>query len=411
MEQSTPCAARTLKETLLERALSRTNGGRFFSSPPGAWRQLLPAAGPCGKPRVIHFVTGGFSGATQVAIDLVEGHLERGNYQPLLVLRKKKQTDMRKVQALRDKGLSVILVSGLTHQLTIAQLERVCQAFAPDLFVAHGFSDHIWGRMAAIRAGVPHLVHVEHNTRERYTPKRLAASLALAEKTDVIVGCSQGVKARLLELGFPAQKVVAINNGVRLAPFAQAHWHDWCARAPGVVMAARFSRQKDHATLLKAMALLRDKGLTPPVYLAGGGKQSLRAAAQRLSQTLKLDSQVQFLGLHPDVPGLYMGQKICVLSTHYEGMPLSLIEGMAAGCVVIASDVPGVRELIAPHHTGLLVPQGDAQALADAIEQVLGNGAQFAPLADHAMHEANAHYSLGKMLSNYENLFNRLIHR
>ena len=409
MEKSTPCAARTLKSTLLDRALCRANGGRFFSSQPAAWLQYLPASAALDRPKIIHFVTGGFSGATQVAIDLVEGHLERGHYQPLLVLRKKKQTDMRKVQALRDKGIAVVLVSGLTHQLTIRQLERVCQAFAPDIFVAHGFSDHIWGRIAALRAGVKHLVHVEHNTRERYTPKRLALALELAEKTDAIVGCSEGVKESLLRLGYPADKVLAINNGVRLAPFANASEYNWLQRAPGIVMAARFSKQKDHATLLNAVALLRQKGLQPKVYLAGGGKKNLRRALERHSKHLQIDEQVDFLGICPTVPELYMSQKICVLSTHYEGMPLSLIEGMAAGCVAIASDVVGVKELIEQNVNGVLFQEGNPQALADAIENILTASDAGAIISRNAIADAREFYSLDRMLINYENLFDELL--
>ncbi len=80
---------------------------------------------------------------------------------------------------------------------------------------------------------------------------------------------------------------------------------------------------------------------------------SRRKALQFLAG-VPLLPQVQFIGHCADVPGLLMGQQICVLSTHYEGMPLSLIEGMAAGCAVVGSRVVGVQEVIAPGRTGLL---------------------------------------------------------
>ncbi|PWS21349.1 glycosyltransferase, partial [Enterococcus faecium] len=79
-------------------------------------------------------------------------------------------------------------------------------------------------------------------------------------------------------------------------------------------------------------------------------------------------AQVSFLGQVADMPELLASQRIFVLSTHYEGMPLALVEAMAAGCACIGSDVVGVREVISHGRTGLLVPEGDAQALADALE-------------------------------------------
>ena len=138
---------------------------------------------------------------------------------------------------------------------------RLCREFRPDVLVAHGFSEHLWGRYAGLLAKVPHLVHVEHNTRERYTAWRLAQTRWLARRTDRIVGCSEGVRLRLLEMGMPPERTIAIPNGIRLAPFADADAHPFAQRIPGIVMVARFSKQKDHATLIRAVALLRDRGL------------------------------------------------------------------------------------------------------------------------------------------------------
>jgi hypothetical protein len=122
--------------------------------------------------RTLHFVTGGFSGATQVAVDLVRASLRRGGDHDdaaLLALRVKRHTDMARVEALRAEGIEVALIPGWSHLATIWALTRLCLRWRPDILVAHGFSDHIWGRSAGLLAGVPHLVHVEHNTRERYT--------------------------------------------------------------------------------------------------------------------------------------------------------------------------------------------------------------------------------------------------
>jgi glycosyltransferase involved in cell wall biosynthesis len=367
-----------------------------------------PVAVPARPLRVMHFVTGGFSGATQVALDLVRAALGSSTMAPQLVLRRKRQTPVERVEQLRREGVPVSVVPGWSHAATIWALRRLCREMRPDVLVCHGFSDHLWGRYAGLLAGVPALVHVEHNSRERYTRWRLAQAHWLARRTAAIVGCSEGVRQQLLVLGFPPERTVAISNGIRTAPFAQADTQPLEARTPGIVMAARFARQKDHLTLLRALALLRERGLQPPVLLAGQGSQRHREAAQALARELGLEAQVRFLGHCPDVPALLMSHQLCVLSSHYEGMPLSLVEGMAAGCAVVGSAVPGIAELIHDGVNGRLVPHGDARALADVLEELLRDSVRAAALARAARQDVLNHYTLEHMTAQYADLLQAL---
>ncbi|GGZ70006.1 glycosyl transferase [Lysobacter xinjiangensis] len=353
--------------------------------------------------RVIHFVTGGFSGgATQVAIALVNAQRAGDAIAPLLVLRRKRRGDPARIAELRDAGVPLEVVSGATHLSTVLALARLCRRWKPDVLVAHGFSEHLWGRYAGLLAKVPALVHVEHNTRERYTRWRLAQTRWLARRTARIVGCSEGVRQVLLGMGMPDARTIAIPNGVRVEPFAQADAHPLAAREPGILMVARYSKQKDHATLVRAVALLRERGLSPPVLFAGAGKPAHRGPVERLVRELGLDGQVQLLGLHRDVPGLLMRHRICVLSTHYEGMPLALIEGMAAGCAVVGSAVPGVRETLRDDVDGRLVPENDPVALADVLERLLRDDAYATRLAAAARETALTRYSRERMNAAYE---------
>lgn len=355
--------------------------------------------------RVLHFVTGGFSGATQVALDLVRAALCGSRVQPLLTLRRKRQTDPSRIAALERDGVPVATVPGWAHAATVLELVRICRQFRPHVLVAHGFSEHLWGRYAGLLAKVPVMVHVEHNSRERYTRWRLGQAHWLARRTARIVGCSEGVRERLLELGFPADRTIAIPNGIRLEPFAKADTTDFSQRTPGIVMSARFARQKDHVTLLRAVALLREKGLRPPVLLAGGGKARYRHEAEALCHELGLQDQVRFLGFCDHVPRLLMTHQVCVLSTHYEGMPLSLVEGMAAGCAVVGSAVTGVKEVLDDGINGRLVPHADPAALAGALEGLLRDPTLAARLGAAARATALDRHSLELMTQRYEDLF------
>ena len=357
------------------------------------------------KLRVMHFVTGGFSGATQVAVDLVRASGRPDSpLESLLVLRRKRQTPQERIEALRHEGLHVEVVPGWSHLATVTSLMRLCRRERPDVLVAHGFSEHLWGRYAGLWAGVAHLVHVEHNSKERYTRWRLAQAQWLAQRTDAIVGCSEGVRASLLGLGFPAAKTYAISNGIVLSPYTQAPASVYTERMADIVMTARFARQKDHATLIRATALLRDRGLRPTVWLAGGGSARYQQRAQSQVQELGLQDQVRFLGVHRDVPSLLMARQIFVLSSHYEGMPLALVEAMAAGCAVVGSAVPGVQEVIRDGHNGRLFAHEDAHALADILQHLLEHPAQAAALAAQGRSDAFNAYSQAHMVAGYEKL-------
>lgn len=358
----------------------------------------------------MHFVTGGFSGgATQVAIALVNAARTEPGVEPLLVLRRKRRTPPERLVELTAVGTPFRVVAGWSHLATIGALVRLCREFRPDVLFCHGFSEHLWGRYAGLLARVPHLVHVEHNTRERYTRWRLAQSRWLAKRTDRIVGCSEGVRQALLAQGMPAERTIAIPNGIRLEPFAGADAVDFDHRVPGIVMVARFSKQKDHATLLRAVALLRERGFEPPVLFAGGGKALHRAPLETLAAGLGIAGQVRFLGVVRNVPELLMGHRIACLSTHYEGMPLALIEGMAAGCAAVASAVPGVREVLRDGLDGRLVAPNDPVALADALEALLRDPAGAARLAAAGRERAVAEFSRERMNRDYAALCRSLV--
>lgn len=358
--------------------------------------------------RVLHVVTGGFSGATQVAVDLCLQALRAGDTQVVLALRRKRHTPMARVEALRAQGLDVRLVPGWSHAATVWALRGIALETRPDLLVAHGFSEHLWGRYAGLWAGVPQLVHVEHNSRERYTRWRLAQARWLARRTGAIVGVSEGVRQHLLSLGFPPERCLAIPNGIALERFPAEALVPWNEREASICMASRFGRQKDHATLIDAIALLAARGLHLPVELAGGGKQRAADRARARVAAHGLQAQVLFPGAVADLPQRLMRRRLFVLSTHYEGMPLALCEAMAAGCACVATDVVGVREVIRHGETGLLVPENDARALADALERLSREPALAERLGAAARRQAHSEFGAGLMQERYRRLFERL---
>lgn len=356
------------------------------------------------KIRVMHFVTGGFSGATQVAIDLCMAAKKDG-FEVMLVLRRKSTTSQKKINELIEQGLEILVVSNWLHALTVWELRKILCRWRPDYFFAHGFSDHIWGRRAAVAEKVPHIFHVEHNSRERYTPTRLKQSLALMPFTRASIGVSEGVRDSLIQHGFDTAKCLAIPNGVELARFpASLMPADFAQRENAVLMASRFARQKDHATLVQAIGVLQQQGERIPLYLAGGGKERLQQKIRAIVNGLGLVEQVHFLGSVSNLPERLSRVRIFVLATHWEGMPLALVEAMAAGCACIVSDVIGAREVIVDGETGLLVPESDPLALSQAIHRLSTDLALAERLSIAARRQALSQYGRDTMWQKYRAL-------
>lgn len=358
--------------------------------------------------KVIHFVAGGFTGSTAVASDLVNATRDNDSIDSLLVLRKRPTTDMGRVEALAASGTPIKLISGGLKLYTIFQLYRICKKFNPDVLVAHGFTEHLWGRYAGVIAKVPVLIHVEHNTRENYSLSRRLQMRFLTRFTDAIVGCAEGVKARLKELGLPTAKLLVISNGIDLSRFKNATTHPFESRTPAIIMSSRFGRQKDHTTAIRAIGLLRDKGLNVNLTFAGTGHPRYMAMAQDLTRELLLDQHITFAGHCSNLPALLMQHQIFLLSSHYEGMPLALAEGMAAGCAAIGSRVPGIQEMLNDGQDSLVVEHQSPESLASAIEILVTNTAYARQLATAGRLRALSEFSLERMRDEYEMLYRSL---
>lgn len=356
--------------------------------------------------RVLHMASGGFSGATQVARDLVIHGAPR--HDTLLVLRRKRHTPMDRVQALRDRGLPVELVAGWSHLASAWGLRQLCRQWKPDVVVGHGFPEHLLARWAGLWAAVPVLVQVEHNTRERYTAYKRWQVRRLVPHTAAFVGVSGAVAAQLLGHGLPAPRVRAIPNGIDLQGYAGSEQHPWSQREPAIIMAARFAAQKDPITLIRALPILAQRhGLRPKLRLAGGGKADHRAQAEHWVARLGLGEQVEFLGHRSDLPQLLMRHQVAALSTHFEGMPLVLAEAMAAGCRVVGTQEPAVGEMLGHGQWGILARAKDPESWADALAQALTHEHSSAD-ADAARSHARHAFSVQRMAHDYTELFETL---
>ncbi len=167
-----------------------------------------------------------------------------------------------------------------------------------------------------------------------------------------------------------------------------------------VVMVAGFRKQKDQDTLIRAFSYL------PADYilcLVGDGEQ--RSDCQQLAGKLGLENRVVFTGIRTDVPAILKMADVVVMSSHWEGLSLSSIEGMAAGKPFVASDVDGLREIT--KDAGILFPHQNAKALADVIRRLMEDPVYYQRIAEQCLKRASE-YDIRKTAEAYMEVY-RLI--
>jgi glycosyltransferase involved in cell wall biosynthesis len=202
---------------------------------------------------------------------------------------------------------------------------------------------------------------------------------------DRYIAVSQHVKVQLIEgLGWPGSKIEVIHNGVDSDRFREPASPELRAELSGgnpgplVLTIARLDPDKGHRHLLRAAALLPDVRFV----LAGEGPE--RGALETLTRELGVEDRVRFLGHRRDIPQLLGACDVMALPSSFEGLPVSVLEAMASGTAVVASNIGGVDELITDDVTGVLVEPGDAPALAAGIRRLVDDPADAARLAEAA---------------------------
>jgi glycosyltransferase involved in cell wall biosynthesis len=298
------------------------------------------------------------------------------------------------------------------------RLTKLLRATAPDVVVAHLFGNHTLVSWAAFLAGVPRTYGVSANDPVFYsssTWKPMVLAHAARPFCRGEIAVSQAVGRILISnLHLPSSRVRVIPNGCPVEEIAsraaagRSAAHHNSGAIPRAFMAARVGRTKDHATALRAIQLLRQKGGDVELFVAGtASRESARTArinVEALAEQLGIRDLVRFLGAREDVPELMGASDVVVHATKSEGFSIAVLEAMAAGVPIVATDIPPCREALDDGRCGLLVPRGDSSALAEAIRQILDDEPLRLRLVEAAFERVRSHYHVKRMAADYREL-------
>lgn len=294
-------------------------------------------------------------------------------------------------------------IDSIYNPIQILRIRKLTGKF--DIVHTHNYSCQLYTAIATIFSGkCPILVTTEHNTDNRRREWQWYRPMDrwMYHRYNAITCCSDATRIKLEKsLNDDTIHAETITNGVDLNKISSSG-STYRLTHPAIVMVAAFRPQKDHITAIRALRLLPHAHL----YLAGDGSD--RNAIENHVKQAGLSDRVHFLGNIANVGELYKSADCAILCSKYEGFGLSAVEAMASGVPFIASDVPGLREIV--KGAGLLVPPSDETALAEAISNVLTDKKLRDSLVPSEIARASQ-YSIDNTAQQYIQLYNNLIHQ
>jgi glycosyltransferase involved in cell wall biosynthesis len=367
-------------------------------------------------PKVLHLrSTGAFLGAESVVLELCANlpelgyetnigllHDSRDPY-PELAIRAKE----------RDLCFKVFEARSRIDTNCIKQIKEHVAAFKPDIVHCHGYKEDLYA--LAARTGLP-LVATNHLWKKAnwiLKAYALVDSLALTQFQAIAAVSTPILEEMSRYFYLSKSKMRVIPNGVDISAFEdtdrtksrESLGLETSTTAIGTI--SSLTTVKGHSYLFEALAGSQINTLDWKLFIAGDGplKNDLKAKCK----TLGIEDKVRFLGARSDIPELLAGLDVFALPSLKEGLPMALLEAMAAGKACIASSVGQIPKVLENQGTGIQVPPKDVRNLADALSRLLSDRKLVQSMGDSAKQLVQTSYSAKAMAGKYAELYNEVL--
>ena len=359
--------------------------------------------------RILHVITTlDIGGAERLMVDLLP-LMQDGNQVDLLLFN---GIDTPFKREIINKGVRVFQLScwkGLKHHIevynpiNVIKLKKFLKGY--DIIHTHNTACQLYVPVASsIWKAFAKLVTTEHSTNNRRRSIKCFRQVDkwMYGKYDAIVCISGQARDNLVKYIGYDERTYAILNGVDvkrfLKPISDISRHGNYQ----ITMVAAIRKEKDHETVLRAIARLP---INYSLQLVGRDFDGRIPSLKALCHGLGIEDRVHFLGARSDVPDILEKCDVAVLSSHWEGFGLSAVEAMASGCPLIASDVGGLRDVV--KGAGILFPQGDDKELAEKIQWLCEHPDEYKAVAKRCQEKAKQ-YDISVMAEKYSQLYDNL---
>lgn len=376
------------------------------------------------RKRVLHFIeSGGIYGAESVIINLSREMAAGGDYEPVvgcIVQRDDEAVDLVRVAGSTGVEAHRITISNWRVLLDLPLAARLIRRLRIDVIHCHGYKPTVFAfliaRLVRVRVmATCHLWFIDTNA-----PFKMRALIAveklLYRQFRAVVAVSEQIRDILLKVGADAARVHLIRNGIVLSNY------DFAARATAsppaglanlgegdicVLNIARLTEQKAQRDLVAAAVHMKAANAKVKIVIVGEGE--LRSELQQQIAAEGVGDVVSLLGFRSDIAELLRRTDIFTLPSLDEGMPISLLEAVAARVPVVVTDVGDISKLIADGVSGVIVKPRDPAGLASAILALAHDATRRTELAEQAWQRLKAAYSSTQMFERYCEVYRKVL--
>lgn len=356
--------------------------------------------------------SGGYYGAENMLLNLCASQEQSGCQNSLLLFYNVHVPNVEFYERARRRGIGVRMVhcNGRADWRAVRQIEEYIQEDAVDLVHTHGYKADLYGYLAAWRCHKP-LVATCHNWVGGTAALGIYNHLdrMALKKFNALAAVSDTVARRLLAFGVPAEKIKTIANGIDVKAFERAEplplLNAEGSTVVGVV--ARLDLQKGFEYLLQAARELCKTFPGLKIVIVGEGPD--RDKIESMIQQYGLQSSVMLAGQQSNMPGVYAAMDIFVLPSLNEGLPMTVLEAMAASKPVIATRVGAIPGVIKDAENGLLVDPRNSEGLRNAIASLLDDPERRRRLGDRAHAWVSRNYTSEAMALKYREMYEEVL--
>jgi glycosyltransferase involved in cell wall biosynthesis len=356
--------------------------------------------------RVLQLISsGGYYGAENMLLNLCASQENAGCRNSLLLFYNVHAPNVEFYERARRRGISVRMVhcKGRADWRAVRQIREYIREDAVDVVHTHGYKADLYGYMAA--RGRKPVVATCHNWVGGTTALGIYNRLdrMVLKRFNAIAAVSDAVRDRLVQCGVPAGKIHTIANGIDVKAFASSGPELRALPGQVIGMVARLDMQKGFEYLLQAVRRLA--GQFPGVKVVITGEGPDRGAIEQMIGHYGLANRVTLAGQQSDMAAAYAAMDIFVLPSLNEGLPMTILEAMAASRPVVATRVGAIPDVVREGQTGLLVNPRDTAGLQDALAQLLAAPELGCRLAAQAHEWVHRHYTAEAMAMQYRQMY------